>query len=162
MYRLQRPGIKKFLLSFTLLGHYFYKIDEEQNLNGSNLLQYLWMPFNEIFFFLIGVCIISTGFKMKWRIDYFILCFVPVLYIAKIIYSYVTRNYYEDERFPLHDCYPTLYYVFFNYGRDMINPLFNLPYYLIGIYFGLIKYTIQKGIIDIYKTNNEQLFISKK
>ena len=161
VYRLQRPGIKKFLLSFTLLGHYFYKTDEEQNLNGSNLLQYLWMPFNEIFFFLIGVCIISTGFKMKWRIDYFILCFVPVLYIAKIIYSYVTRNYYEDGRFPLHDCYPTLYYVFFNYGRDMINPLFNLPYYLIGIYFGLINYTIQKGIIDIYKTNNEQLFISK-
>ena len=28
----------------------------------------------------------------------------------------------------------------------MLNPLFNLPFYLIGIYFGLINFSIQKGI----------------
>jgi hypothetical protein len=31
----------------------------------------------------------------------------------------------------------------------MTNPLFNLSYFLIGMYFGLINYSIRKGIIDI-------------
>ena len=35
----------------------------------------------------------------------------------------------------------------------MINPLFNLPYFLIGMYFGLMNYTIQKGIISLKKTD---------
>ena len=29
----------------------------------------------------------------------------------------------------------------------MLNPCFNLPSYLIGMYFGLINYSIQKGIM---------------
>ena len=33
----------------------------------------------------------------------------------------------------------------------MINPLFNLPYFLIGMYFGLMNYTIQKGILNLNK-----------
>jgi len=32
----------------------------------------------------------------------------------------------------------------------MLNPLFNLPYYLMGMYFGLINYSVQKGIISLY------------
>jgi hypothetical protein len=35
----------------------------------------------------------------------------------------------------------------------MIHPLFNFPYYLIGMYFGLVNYTIQKGIFSLKKTN---------
>jgi hypothetical protein len=35
----------------------------------------------------------------------------------------------------------------------MINPLFNLPYFLIGMYFGLMNYTIQKGIYSLKKTD---------
>ena len=28
----------------------------------------------------------------------------------------------------------------------MINPLFNMPSFFIGMYFGLVNYTIQKGV----------------
>ena len=44
----------------------------------------------------------------------------------------------------------------------MINPLFNLSYYLIGMYFGLVNYTIQKGINKIYKSNTVKSFITKE
>ena len=33
-------------------------------------------------------------------------------------------------------------------------PSYNISYYLIGMYFGLINYSIQKGITSIYKENN--------
>ena len=161
-YRLQKPDKSRFFLSFTLVSHFFYYDAEvEEYRNGNNILHYLWMPFNEILFFLIGILILSVGFKAKWRIDIIILVLIAVLYIGKIVYSYLISSYYKEKHFPLNDCYATLYYVFFNYGRIMINPLFNLPSFLIGLYFGLINYTIQKGIFDLSKSNDTSLFLSQ-
>jgi hypothetical protein len=125
-----------------------------------------WMPFYEIIFFLIGIFIIFFGFKCKMRIDIIILCLIPLLYIGKILYSYLIVDYKngfdEELEFPVQKCYSTLFYVFFNYGRDMINPLFNLSYYLIGMYFGLVNYTIQKGINKLYKSNKAKSFITRE
>ena len=39
----------------------------------------------------------------------------------------------------------------------MLNPLFNLPYYLIGMYFGLINFAIQKGIA-LYKMDSSDSY----
>ena len=149
---LQKPKISTFLLSFTLIGT-IIQYKEEQYRNGQHLLLYFWLPFNEIIFFLLGILIISFGFKYQWRIDIIIIILTPIIYIAKIVYSYLIENAYQgdDGQYPLKKWYASLYYVLFNYGRDMINPLFNLPYYLIGMYFGLVNYTIQKGINSIYK-----------
>jgi hypothetical protein len=101
------------------------------------------------------------------RIDIIILCLIPLLYGGKILYSYLISDYYKNGfdgelTFPVNECYPTLFYVFFNYGRDMIYPVFNLSYYLIGMYFGLINYTIQKGIKKLYKSNKVKSFITKE
>jgi hypothetical protein len=52
--------------------------------------------------------------------------------------------------------YATLYYYLFDYGKFMIHPLFNLPYYLMGMYFGLINYSVQKGITSIEVSNTSQ------
>lgn len=38
----------------------------------------------------------------------------------------------------------------------MIHPLFNLPYYLIGMYFGFINYSVQKGITSFEIINSVQ------
>ena len=154
-YILQKPNISRFLLSFTLIGSFIH-YEDEQCRNGQHLLLYFWLPFNEIIFFLLGILLISFGFKYKWRIDIIILILTPIIYIAKIVYSYLIENIYQDDKYPLKKWYSSLYYVFFNYGRDMINPLFNLPYYLIGMFFGLVNYTIQKGINNIYKDNQEK------
>ena len=165
---LNKPKVSRFFLSFTLIGN-FFQYKDEQYRNRHHLLMYFWLPFNEIIFFLIGIFIIFIGFKFKkFKIDIFILCLIPILYIWKIFYSYFLVDFEkspdEDDglEFPIKKCYSTLFYVFFNYGRDMINPLFNLSYYLIGMYFGLVNYTIQKGINKIYKSNTVKSFITKE
>ena len=159
---LNEPPFSRFILSFLLWGNITYNPDEQFR-RGNNLLHYLWLPFTEILFFLIGIIFITLGFKTKWRIDIVILILVPAIYLAKLIYFYLETSIYEEHKeLPLNKSYSTLYYVFFNYGRDMINPLFNIPYYLIGIYFGFINYTIQRGITRLNKTDNVKLFLSKE
>ena len=44
----------------------------------------------------------------------------------------------------------------------MLNPIFNLIYYLIGMYFGLINYIFENGIIDLYKENKFSLIMKGK
>ena len=165
---LQKPEISRFFYALILYGKFYYHLDEQFR-DGNNILHFFWMPFNEIIFFLVGILFITICFKQKWRFDIFILILIPILFIGKIVYFYLTKIYdYKDEEgnkviLPLNEKYSTLYYVFFNYGRDMIHPLFNLIYYLIGIYFGLINYSIQKGIriIELPKINFDNLFTPK-
>ena len=35
----------------------------------------------------------------------------------------------------------------------MLNPLFNLPSFLIGMYFGIVNYSIQRGVNSLYEKN---------
>ena len=160
-FKLSEPSLIRFILSFLLYGNISYNY-EEQYRNGNNILHYLWLPFTELLFFLIGILLITLGFATKWRIDVIILILIPVIYIAKLIFFYLSSSFYENNELPLNKSYSTLYYVFFNYGRDMINPLFNIPYFLIGIYFGFINYTIQRGITRLNNTDNDKLFLTKE
>ena len=52
--------------------------------------------------------------------------------------------------------FTTLYFYLYDYGELMLNPIFNIPYYLIGIYFGFINFSIQKGI-SIYKNEHKAI-----
>ena len=119
------------------------------------LTDFFWMPINEIFFFIIGTILISLGYKYKLRIDYFIIILVILLYSFKIIFYYA--YYYGKE-----EIYTTLYYYMFDYGDLMLSPLFNLSYYLIGMFFGLINYTIEKGVTSLYRENMYQFIHNEK
>ena len=150
---LDKPGDFCFYFSFTLLKS-FTPCDDEIFRRGNNLLDYFWLPFNEMIFFLLGVILITIGFQKKYRIDKFILSLILIVFLIKIIFSYVVHFYFEiNHSYAVKYYYPAAYYVFFNYGGFMIHPLFNFPYYLIGMYFGLVNYTIQKGIFSLNKTN---------
>ena len=121
------------LFSFLLYnsGNYSFK-------NRQNLIQYFYLPLNESFLFIFGIIMISLGYKFKLRIDYIIIILGFSIYILKIIlYCFY---FYNKEYFS------TLYYYLYDYGELMLNPIFNIPYYLIGIYFGLINFSVQKGI----------------
>jgi hypothetical protein len=140
-YVLSRPPGPKFLLSFLTLSSLYsiagpFRYDQ-------NLIEFFWLPFNEVFFFMVGMGIITIGYKYKLKIDYFILIFVVILYVAKIVYTYIFETSFGEKY------YATLYYYLFDYGKFMLNPSFNLSCYLIGMYFGLINYSVQKGINTI-------------
>ena len=111
------------------------------------LIEFFYIPINEVFFFLVGTILISFGYKYKLRIDLIILILIFIIYVSKIafyfIYWYPKENYLS-----------TIDYYLYDHGITMLNPLYNLSCFLIGMYFGLINYSIQKGINNIYFKNN--------
>ena len=111
-----------------------------------NLILYYYIPINEVFFFILGTGLISLGYKFKLRIDIFIFVLVIIIYASKIIF-------YEILKYINYGVYTTTDYYLFDYGLNLIHPLFNLNYFLIGMFFGLINYSIQKGITDLEKKN---------
>ena len=134
---LQKPESKiKIILNFITFKIFDIKIDKDRF--SQDIFSYFWIPLNETFFFIFGTILISLGYSCKISIDYVIIALIIFLYIGKIIYYYA--YYYHKEKI-----YTTLYYYMFEYGKLMLNPLFNLPYFLIGMYFGLINYSIQRG-----------------
>ena len=124
---------------FTFLLNYYGNIEFK---NRQNIIQYFYIPLNEIFFFIVGTILISLGTKYKLRIDFIIIFIFLVIYLFKIFFFAFDR--YENH------IYSTLYFYLYEYGAVSLKPIFNLPYFLIGMYFSLINYSIQKGIV-IYK-----------
>ena len=146
---------KKYILNlFTFL---FYNLYNKEFQKEQSLIQYLYLPLNEVFLFLFGIIIISLGHKLKIRIDIIIIVLILLIYLLKILSFFIYL--YDDY------LYPTLYFNLSGYGSLMLNPIFNLPSFLIGMFFGLINYTIQSGINnsnieDPYK--NMELFESSQ
>ena len=110
-----------------------------------NIVFNFFMPICEIMFFILGTTIISIGYKFKLRIDLFLIIFAVCFFIIKIIICSI-----GDEN---NHSFSTIDYYSFNFGMVALSPLYNIPYYIIGMYFGLINYSIQKGITNIYKEN---------
>ena len=114
-------------------------IDKDEGVFNHNIFNYFWMQFNEMNFFTTGIIILSIGYKKKYRIDYLIIVLIILMFFGKIIFFYCHNKY--DKRL-----YTTLYYYLFDYGYYMLNPFFNFNYFLIGMYFGLINYSLQNDI----------------
>ena len=137
---LQKPESKtKIFLNFITFKIFDIKIDH--NRLSQDIFSYFWIPLNEMFFFIFGITLITLGHSCRISIDYVIIVLILFFYLGKIIYYYA--YYHHKEKI-----YTTLYYYMFEYGKLMLNPLFNLPYFLIGLYFGLINYSIQRGISE--------------
>ena len=127
-------------------------INENDNSIKQNMIFYFYIPINEVLFFIFGMALISLGYKFKLRIDIIIFVLILLVYIVKIILFIINRN--EENKI-----YTTTDYYLFDYGLAIIHPLFNLNYFLIGMFFGLINYSIQKGITDLEEKNNYQNII---
>ena len=129
-YFCDKPSIWKMFLSFLFIPSFSF--DSSSRIE-QNIFDYLWIVNNEIIFFLIGTFIIFFCYKFKFRNDKFLIFLTLIIYVFKIIFCLF-----------LGDFYPTIFYYFFDYGKLMI---FNLSYFLIGMFFGSINFTIQKGIV---------------
>ena len=140
---------KNFIWRFLTFLIYF---EEKDNSIRQNLIFYFYIPINEVFFFIIGTALISLGYRFKFRIDIIILVLILLVYLFKIILYIVNQTQATK-------IYTTTDYYLFNHGLNIIHPLFNLNYFLIGMFFGLINYSIQKGITDLEKNNYQNIFL---
>ena len=138
---------------YNLISFMFYNIRDEDEIFGkkSAFIPYLYLPINEIIFFIIGIALISIGYKFKLRFDIIIIVSFVLIYFFKLLifFSHLYRNQF----------YSTLYFFLYGYGVLMLNPIFNLPSFLVGMYFGLVNFTIQRGINDFNEDdkNNYEL-----
>ena len=123
----------------------FQKYDN--NRFNQHFMSYFYMPINEVFFYIFGSLLIFFGHRYKLRIDLIILVIILILFLSKIIYFLVNK-------FPLNYYYTTTEYLLIDYGLFMETPVFNISSFLIGMYFGLINYSIQKGITELEKKTN--------
>ena len=57
---------------------------------------------------------------------------------------------------------PLEYLSNYGYGKIFKNPLFNLSFYLIGIYFGLINYIIEKRYNADFVTEQKRIYQQKQ
>ena len=151
IWRRRRPMLEIFKYNFensteNYIEHLFmclmYYLGDEKFENRQNIIQYFYVPLNEIFFFIFGTILISLGYKFKIKIDFFIVFIFFFLYLGR--FFMFTFELMEK------GLYPTLFFYLFGYGARMINPFYNLPDFLIGMYFGIINYIIQRGVI-VYK-----------
>ena len=123
--------------------------DISDNGNGikQHLIAYFYISINEVLFFIFGTIIIFCGYKYKLRIDLIILIIILIIYCARIILflTYIL---------PVEHHLTTIGYLLFDYGLFIVQPLYNISSFLIGMYFGLINYSIQKGITELEKKSN--------
>ena len=119
-----------------------------------NLIQYFYLPINEVFLFIISIIFISIGYRFKFRIDIIIIIIVIILFLFKIM----------DFSLRLYDLqnYTTSYYYLFSYGGLMLIPIYNLSCFFIGIFFGLINYSIQNGVDFERNTRYQRLNSNRK
>jgi len=129
----------KSFISFKLNDNFKF---QEYYRNSQDLFDYFWLTFNEVLFFIIGLILISIGYKFKFRIDLIIIISFISIYLLKIILYYIFNK--KEGRI-----YSTLYYYIIGYGKIMLLPNFNLSYFFIGMFFGLMQYTVQKVIPEI-------------
>ena len=144
----QQQEESSFRIFFRFLVGYFgsFKFNSRQI-----LIQYFYIPINEVFFFIVFTLFISFGYQYKWRMDIIIIIIVLILFAFKILVFFF--YFYENQK------YSTLFFYLYDYGAFMINPFFNMPSFLIGMFFGLINYSIQRGV-NFDKDRNYQRILS--
>lgn len=103
--------------------------------NQSTPLNIFWMSLNEISFFIISSIIVFICYKKNLRMDYFLIFIFLILILLRLSLYFFKENIYS-----------TLFYYYEGYGYIFINPLYNFTFFIIGIFFGMINYTIQNSI----------------
>ena len=121
-------NIKDIFLSVICFQGYFIN----NSLNKDSILNYFYLVYQEVFYFIISTLIIFLGYKYHLRIDRFIICTIGLLWLFRIIfYCFNDLNVKE-------------YFSFYGYALFYNSMIYNYLYYALGIYFGCLNYVIQK------------------
>ena len=128
-------SVKKFQYLFLpfLIGYKSHLIPAITNKN-ENILDYLYLVFQEIMYFLFTTLIIFIGYKRNIRIDRIFKIIFIILFIFRIVF-YCHKNLDDKNYFGYNN----------EYGKFYTSILYNYTFYIIGIHFGMINYIIQKG-----------------
>lgn len=146
-------------VDFTdIFGHFFlYKTFYlfEGNIIGEKhdhcCMRFIWIFINEVFFFLVSAPIIFICCKFKISLNKVILTLLSLFLVFRYLIYYLMLQSQFNYSNNLEKATNILYDLS-SYNSFAMNPLYNYPDFLIGIFFGLMNYVLQKDI----NTNNHQ------
>ena len=127
---------KVYYLIPILLGYKSHIIPLLLNNEEINLLDYFYLPCQEIIFFLITSFIIFVGYRNNYKIDRFFKVLGIFIFIYRIIF-YVMKHLDNKDYFNYHE-----------FGKFFNSMLYNYNFHIIGIIFGMINYVLQKGYAE--------------
>jgi len=117
--------------------------------NERNILNYLYLVFQEIIYFLITTVIIFIGYKKNLRIDRFLKIVFLILIVLRIVYYFIDVGLDDKDYFGFH-----------KYGQFYTSMIYNYTFYIIGVHFGMINYVIQKGYSFTDCQNNNKIYLN--
>ena len=101
-----------------------------------HILNYFWLVYNEIFYFLLTTFILYFIYKCNFQFfNRIIIIFFILIEIVKFVLTYF-----------VYDLYSAFIFTYYNYGKFAVTSLINYPYFLIGIYFSMFNFTMQKRL----------------
>ena len=130
-------------LNIIFVGNF---IDLFKKDNKFLMMRLFCIPMSEFSFFIICSIIIFICYKKNFRLDIIIIIIILVILVFKIVYI-VTD---------LSERNPGMFYTDTKYQKFFLNPIFNMDFYLMGMFFGIVNYVVQNGI------TYEESFIKKR
>jgi hypothetical protein len=132
-----------------LIGYKSYFIPGLSN-SDENILDYLYLVFEEIIYFIVTTLILFIGYKKNLRIDRFFKVIFLILLIFRFVFVFFSKK----------DC--KNYFGFDNFGKFYNSMIYNYIYHIIGILFGMIYYVIIKDFSyrEIERQNKFYLLLS--
>ena len=141
------PSYKIQNIFFLLFGFQGYLLPFIRN-DKNNILNYFNIVYQEIFYFIISTIILFVGYKKNLKIDKFFRITILILFIGRLLFYFISgfiniRNYFS----------------FQSYGQFYTSIIYNYIYYLIGIYFGMFNYIIQKRYLYMECIKNKKSYL---
>ena len=141
------PSYKIYNFCFLLFGFQGYLLPFIRN-DKNNILNYFNIVYQEIFYFIISTIILFVGYKNNLKIDKFFRIIILILFIGRLLFYFISafnniRNYFS----------------FQSYGQFYTSIIYNYIYYLIGIYFGMFNYIIQKRYLYMECIKNKKNYL---
>ena len=127
---------------FCFQGYFFNSLEKD------SILNYFYLVYQEVIYFIISTLVIFLGYKYNLRIDKYLLCTIILLWLLRIIYYNITDDLNVKEYFSFYS-----YFLFYN------SLIYNYGYYLLGIYFGCLNYVIQKRYNDQDCNKNHKTYL---
>ena len=112
-----------------------------------NILDYFYLPFQELFYFMISSLIIFIGYRNNFKIDRFFKIIGILIFIYRIFYY--SLNHLDNKD----------YFNFNEYGKFFNSILYNYNFYICGIIFGMINYVLQKGYAERDLELQEKIYL---
>ena len=122
-------------LNIIFIGNFLDLFGRE---NKFLMMRLFCIPMSEFSFFIICSIIIFICYKKNFRLDIITIIIILMILTFKIVYI-VSK---------LSERNPGMFYTDTYYQKFFLNPIFNMDFYLIGMFFGILNYVVQNGMTD--------------